>query len=278
MKPVDFFYSQKVLVSGHRGEREHGIENTLSAFRMALEAGADMIETDVRMTADGELVLMHDIDVDRTTDGIGKVSDLSLKQILKLNAAKNSTIETVKSEPPATPEGLLELVKEYPNVLLNIEFKDYPEQGNEDFAYTCADKICERLIQAHVQDRVWINSFDGRILEHVYRKYGTIFHYHGFYPWFILGEMQIEPESFIDVACMQHRYIDENGNIVKYEDPLCPKEWFDYLLSKGIMPLMAPSLKEYPLYEKAFSWGSRIVNTDEPEKMIRFLQEKGLHE
>ena len=165
MKPVDFFYSQKVLVSGHRGEREHGIENTLSAFRIALEAGADMIETDVRMTADGELVLMHDIDVDRTTDGTGKVSDLSLKQILKLNAAKNSTIETVKSEPPATPEGLLELVKEYPGVLLNIEFKDYPEQGHEAFAYTCADTICERLIQAHVQNRVWINSFDGRILE-----------------------------------------------------------------------------------------------------------------
>ena len=90
MKPVDFFYSQKVLVSGHRGEREHGIENTLSSFRIALEAGADMIETDVRMTADGELVLMHDIDVDRTTDGTGKVADLSLKQILKLNAAKNS--------------------------------------------------------------------------------------------------------------------------------------------------------------------------------------------
>ena len=276
MKPVDFFYGDRVLVSGHRGEREHGIENTMSAFCRTLKAGVDMLETDVRMTADGELVLMHDIDVDRTTDGIGLVADLTLEEILKMNAMKNST-EGLPPEPPATLDGLLELVKDWPDVLLNIEFKDYPTPGNEQFAFRCADKICERLIQANVQKRVWINSFDGRILEHVYRKYGKVFHYHGFYPWFILGEMSIDPESFIDVACMQHRYIDQDGNVVKYDDPLCPKEWFDYLLSLGIMPLMAPSLKEYPLYDLAFSWGSRIVNTDEPEKMICHLREKGLY-
>ena len=51
-------YTEKILVSGHRGDRVHGIENTLTAMRLAVAAGVDMIETDVRMTLDGELILM----------------------------------------------------------------------------------------------------------------------------------------------------------------------------------------------------------------------------
>lgn len=103
------------------------------------------------------------------------------------------------------------------------------------------------------------------------------FHYHGFYPWFILGAVEIPPEEYIDVACMQHQYVNEAGEIVKHASPLCPEEWLRDLLKKGIMPLMAPSLQEYPLYDLAISWGSRIVNTDEPELMLAHLREKGLH-
>ena len=269
-------YGNDVLVSGHRGDRIHGLENTMTAFRLAVEAGVDMIETDVRMTADGQLVLMHDETVDRTTDGTGYVYDLTLAQIKKLNAAVNSN-GSFAAEPPAALRELLEFALDYPDLLLNIEFKDYPTEGNEDFAYACCDKIADLLAEYGVGDRTWINSFDGRILERVYRRHGKRFHYHGFYPWFILGPMEINPESFIDVACMQHRYQTADGEIVKYEEPLCPKEWFDYLLEKGIMPLMAPSLKEYPKYDLAFSWGSRIVNPDDPYTMLAHLRDKGMH-
>lgn len=89
--------------------------------------------------------------------------------------------------------------------------------------------------------------------------------------------MTTDPESFIDVACMRHRVQHKDGTIEKCADNMCPKEWFEHLLSKGIMPLMAPSLKEYPLYDLAFSYGSQIVNSDEPEKMLAHLKEKGMH-
>lgn len=269
-------YGHEVLVSGHRGDRVHGLENTMTAFRLAVEAGVDMVETDVRMTADGELVLMHDESVERTTDGKGLVKELTLEQIRTFNAAVGSR-GAFPAEPPATLRELLDFALEHPKLLLNIEFKDYPTDGNEDFAYTCCDKIADLLIEYGVGERTWINSFDGRILERVYRRYGKTFHYHGFYPWFILGTMEIDPESFIDVACMQHRYQTADGEIVKYEDPLCPKEWFDYLLAKGIMPLMAPSLQAYPKYDLAFSWGSRMVNPDDPYTMLAHLRSKGMH-
>ncbi len=269
------FKENEVLVSGHRGESCFGLENTMFSFRRALTLGVDMIETDVHMTKDGYLILMHDDSVDRTTNGSGKIRELTLNDIKKLDATVNAKIEVQSEAPPMLSE-FLNLMSEYPRVLLNIELKDYPEDG-EEFAFQSADKICQMLIEYKVADRTWINSFSGKLLEYVYLNYGDIFYYHGFYPWFILGDMKLDPESFIDVACMQHRIQLEDGTIEKCSDNMCPKEWFDYLLSRGIMPLMAPSLKEYSLYDLAFSYGSRIVNSDEPEKMIEYLRTKGMH-
>lgn len=269
-------YRDTVLVSGHRGDRVHGIENTITAMRLAVEAGVDMIETDVRMTKDGELVLMHDAAVDRTTDGTGLVKDLTLGEIRKLNAAINSK-GAFLPEPPAAFRELLDFAKEYPALLLNIEFKDYPTPGNESFAYTCCDKITDMLMEYGVGERTWITSFDGRILDRVFERYGKIFHYHGFYPWFIMGAMRNDPEQFVDLACMQHRYQLEDGSVHKYQDPLCPKEWFAYLLHRGIMPLLAPSLGAYPLFDQGFEWGSRVVNPDDPYTMLYHLRQKGMH-
>ena len=268
-------FDQKVILCAHRGERLHGLENTMTAFRMVVEAGADMVETDVRMTKDGALVLMHDDCVDRTTDKTGRIRDMTLEEFRSCNAAAHA--KGFSAEPPATLVELLDFALEHPKLLLNIEFKDYPEPGNEDFAYACCDRIVDSLLAYGVQDRTWINSFDGRLLERVYRRCGKLFHYHGFYPWFILGNMTIDPEEFIDVACMQHRHVNETGEVVKYDEPLCPKEWFDYLNEKGITTLVAPSLQEYPKYDLTFSWGAQIVCHDDPYAMLEHLRNQGLH-
>jgi glycerophosphoryl diester phosphodiesterase len=73
-------------VIGHRGASGDAPENTLSAFRLALEQGADLIETDVHLTADGVPVAIHDHTVDRTTNGRGLVGQLTLAQIKELDA------------------------------------------------------------------------------------------------------------------------------------------------------------------------------------------------
>jgi len=74
------------LVFAHRGASAYAPENTFAAFDLAIEMGAPAIETDVRATADSHLVLMHDERVDRTTDGHGKVSDLTLAEVRALDA------------------------------------------------------------------------------------------------------------------------------------------------------------------------------------------------
>ena len=71
----------------HRGYSGNYPENTMLAFRKAVEAGADGIELDVQLTRDGEPVILHDEQVDRTTDGTGWVKDLTLAELRKLDAS-----------------------------------------------------------------------------------------------------------------------------------------------------------------------------------------------
>lgn len=74
------------LVGGHRGNPAEHPENTLASFRSAIELGVDMIECDVHMSADGELVVIHDHTLDRTTNGSGLVAQHTLAELRELDA------------------------------------------------------------------------------------------------------------------------------------------------------------------------------------------------
>ena len=84
----------RVTVIAHRGEHLRHAENTLEAFSAAAEAGADYIEVDVRTTADGNLVLMHDATVDRMTNGHGDIAAMKFEDLLKLRVGAASRIAT----------------------------------------------------------------------------------------------------------------------------------------------------------------------------------------
>jgi glycerophosphoryl diester phosphodiesterase len=81
-----FYEWPGITVISHRGATPFAPENTVSAFRKAVEIGADLVEMDVRETRDGHMVIMHDETVNRTTNGQGRVTDLTLAEIRKLDA------------------------------------------------------------------------------------------------------------------------------------------------------------------------------------------------
>ncbi|MBO1330644.1 glycerophosphodiester phosphodiesterase family protein [Streptomyces sp. VRA16 Mangrove soil] len=91
------------LVFGHRGARTEEPENTLRSFRRAAELGADGIELDIRVSADGHLVVIHDATVDRTTDGEGEVASLTLAQLRSLDAGSGERIPTLDEALAAFP-------------------------------------------------------------------------------------------------------------------------------------------------------------------------------
>jgi glycerophosphoryl diester phosphodiesterase len=88
----------------HRGGPAYAPENTLAAFRQAIALGVDWLEMDVQMSKDGTLVVMHDETVDRTTNGTGRIADLTLEQIRALDAGNG--------EPVPTFEEVIALAKE----------------------------------------------------------------------------------------------------------------------------------------------------------------------
>ena len=96
----------QIAVISHRGEHLTHPENTLPAFEAAIEAGADFFELDVRATSDGRLVLMHDGTVNRTTDGKGKVRELTFNQIRALDAGAKFDPKFTGTKVPTFEEGL----------------------------------------------------------------------------------------------------------------------------------------------------------------------------
>ncbi|MGW7679161.1 glycerophosphodiester phosphodiesterase [Kribbella sp. NPDC054772] len=83
-----------MIITGHRGALGTAPENTLRSFRKAVADGCDEIELDLRVSADGELVIMHDATVDRTTSGTGEIAALTLAEIRALDAGEGEQVPT----------------------------------------------------------------------------------------------------------------------------------------------------------------------------------------
>ena len=129
---------EKSLILGHRGACGYAPENTLEAFRLALQQGADGYELDVHMTSDGELVVIHDETVDRTTNGTGLVRDLTLGQIKALDASCG--MDAYRGAKIPTLREALELVKGT-NHIVNIEIK------TDEWFYPGLEEKCLALVQ-----------------------------------------------------------------------------------------------------------------------------------
>lgn len=101
----------KVLRIGHRGAAGHAPENTLASIEKAISFGADLVEVDVQRTSDGHLVIIHDKRVDRTTNGAGSVSGMSLRALRELDAGVGQRVPTVE-EVLQTAHGRVGLILE----------------------------------------------------------------------------------------------------------------------------------------------------------------------
>ncbi|MGO3732795.1 MAG: glycerophosphodiester phosphodiesterase [Vagococcus sp.] len=133
------------LIFAHRGSKGTHPENTLAAFKEACRVKSDGIELDVQLSKDGELIVIHDEDVSRTTNGTGEIKDLTLKQIKELDAGSWFEPSFSSEKIPVFKEVLNLLIEENYKGMLNIELKtdkfDYP--GIEKKVIDC---LLERVL------------------------------------------------------------------------------------------------------------------------------------
>ena len=140
-----------MLIFAHRGFSSKYPENTMTAFRKALEVHADGIEMDARLTVDGQIVIMHDPTVDRTTNGKGKVRDLTLAEILSLDAGAKKGMVFENERVPMLEQVFSEFGRK---LLLNIELCNYEELDGR----TLADAVVELIEKYDLVDSVIISS------------------------------------------------------------------------------------------------------------------------
>lgn len=136
-------------IFAHRGYTASYAENTLGAFLEAEKVGVDGLELDVQLTKDGELVVIHDEKVDRTTNGNGFVKDILYKDLRKLNANLKSKKEPI----PALTEVLEWLTSN--KLVCNIELKNalFPYKGMEE-------KVIQLVRKFDLMERIIISSFN----------------------------------------------------------------------------------------------------------------------
>jgi len=146
-------------IFAHRGYSASFAENTMGAFIEAEKAGADGLELDVQLTKDGEIVVIHDEKVDRTTTGSGFVKDFLYKEIRKLNANKKG----LKKELIPSLTEVLEWLQTN-KLICNIELKNglIPYDGMEE-------KVVQLVRNYGLSDRIIISSFNHYSIVYCYR-------------------------------------------------------------------------------------------------------------
>ena len=234
-----------VLTSAHRGEHAHHPENSLPAIQGAIDAGVDYVEIDVRTTSDGQLVLMHDPTVNRMTDGKGKVKDMTLAEIKKLDLGARFPGQFPGLRVPTFDE-VLEFCKG--KIGIYVDTKDATPQ----------DLIA--AIERHdMGNHVMFWSEHTDFLKQV----------HDLRPNWIIMPEAFNPknvEKIVDLLHPQLLGADERdfnpatiaaakaANIGIFVDRQTEQEWAD-----------------------AVNQGAAGIQTNNPEKLVAFLRARGLH-
>ena len=147
MKPI----IEKTLIFAHRGASAYEPDNTMEAFELAAKMGADGIELDVRITSDGEVVIVHDSRIDRCSNGRGTVSQYTLAELKAMDFGYGFFENQRTKYKIATLNEVYELVAPL-GMIVNVEIKDHVPE---------IIKACDEIAQRHnMREKVIYSSFN----------------------------------------------------------------------------------------------------------------------
>ncbi len=261
-----------VMVVAHRGDWRNYPENSLMAIDNAIEMGVEIVEIDVRRTMDSVLILMHDVTLDRTTTGKGRVSETPFEAIQKLKLRNGINIRTIH-EVPTLEEALLHAKG---RVMLNLDKAD-----------SYFDQIYDLAEKTGTTHQIIMKG--GRSVEDVKEKYGPYLDKVIYMPVVNLDKEGAKERiaQFIeelDPVAFELVYADNSNEL-----PLEIKEmlegrsliWYNTLwdtLSGGFdddLALTDPDLGYGYLID---TLGARMLQTDRPQYLLDYLRERKLHD
>lgn len=238
-----------IAVIGHRGGRALAPENTLAAIRNAIKLGADYVELDIRATRDGQLVIMHDRSVDRTTNGTGDVKELDFATIRALDAGSKFSAQYAGEKVPTFDE-CLALCKGKINIY--VDHKEAPT--DQVLAAIKKHGMEKHVVVYNGTDglKAW-KQLDSHIpvmpsLPHEYRHAGGIAEYEKILPAEVLDGNIVEwTKELVDEA--------HAAGVKVYVDNLGPND-----TPEG--------------FRKSIAMGVDGIQTDHPDQLLAVLKEK----
>ena len=242
----------KIIVIAHRGDHVEVPENTLAAYTKAIEHGVDYVEIDLRTTKDGRLVIMHDATVDRMTNGEGKVNELTYDDIKKLKVSDKNNPSTKAYTVPLFSD-VLALCKGRINIYLDFK------EADPAVAY-------QQIKHAHMEHNiiVYLNK------DEQYAQWQQAA------PKMPL--MCSLPDSVKNATSLQQfltsfKVTVTDGSLSDYNDDMLQVAADNNV---GVW-LDVQSSNEGPAdWDKLLSKGIKAMQTDHPEKLIQYLEEKGV--
>jgi glycerophosphoryl diester phosphodiesterase len=225
-----------VKVLGHRGCAGIEPENTMRAFKRAMDLGVDFIELDVRKSRDKKLVVIHDDEVDRTTNGNGSVRDLTFEEIRKLDAGKGEKI-------PSLEEAIDLLKKGKQRIAIEIKEPD------------TLDEILKIVMEEGLSSKVIIVSFWHNVLTRIKEiepelKTGAIF----------VGRpvdaVSLAKTAQSELLCLKHKYIDEEVVVECHENDIGVNAWV---------------VNEIEDIGRVMELGVDIISSDYPDRVLEEL-------
>jgi len=256
-----------IYVAGHTGWPEKYPENTMISYRAAAELGVDQIENDVRVTKDGELVLIHDASVDQTTDGHGLVADFTLKELRELDAGGWKGEEFRGAKIPTLFE-FMELVKNYPAITVDFELKEYPRPGRETLAFDVCDRVIKIIDEYGFTDRCVINTFDAKLQDYIRKNHDPRLRRHVYYPLGWMEQAETDPWEGAYCVCM---FGDRDNEI------MAEQKSFDMVRARGLRPWVGAGVKDAAGVDLAIERGAELVTCDNPDVILALLRERGKH-
>lgn len=261
-----------VLVISHRGDWRYAPENSLAAIQRCIDLGVDVVEIDVRLTKDGYLVAMHDLTVDRTTNGSGKVSELTLAEVKELRL-KNACGARGSRQQVPTLEEVMQLAKD--KIMINL---DKTEGKTVREAY-------DILVKTGTVHQAIFKGNDH--LEVMREKYGSLMDSINYMPkvWYDLPDIPAYVKAYNnDLSPMAYEMLFDSEESPVFAQIQSMNETGITVLAIALWDeLCAGHTDEKALIDgpdKAWGWlvenGANAIMTDRPEMLLDYLQTKGL--
>jgi glycerophosphoryl diester phosphodiesterase len=244
-----FWLSGHISVISHRGEHLTHPENSLPAFQAAIDAGADYFELDVRTTSDGHLVLMHDETVDRTTNGKGRVREMTFDQVRTLDAGAKFDPKFSGLKVPTFEEAL---ALAHGKIAVYVDCKE-----------VAAADLVIALEKADMLDKVVI--YGGR---------GFLKQVQGLRP-----SLKVMPEA--DSAVALERTVSElHPSVVAFDAGDFKDDVIAVAKQRHIEIFVDRLWAQDHLadWQAAIERGASGIQTDHPRELVEYLRSKGLHQ